>query len=129
MREIEFRAFLKKEKKMVEVEEINFIYEEVRFKDYETSFTKPIEINVSFNDIELMQYVGIKDKNGKKIFEDDIVRFTTGTYTSIGYVEFYNGMFQVVDIEDDECTEILCYCDELEVLGNCWDNLELLEVE
>lgn len=126
MREIEFRAWLKDEKKMIKVRAVDFDEEGVFSVNYPEGKSY---CGYDRDNIELMQYTNLKDKNGKKIFEDDIAKFTTGTYTSIGYVEFYNGMFQVVDIEDDECTEILCYCDELEVLGNCWDNPELLEVE
>ena len=117
MREIEFRVWSKSYKEIVKVDLLG----KNKVLSSRTWF--------DFNDIELMQYTGLKDKNGVKIFEGDIVKFTTGPFTSIGIVKFYDGMFVVEDIEDDECTEILCYCDELEVLGNCWENPELLEVE
>ena len=125
MREIKFRAWLKNIEKMVEVEEINFIYEEVRFKDYETPFTKPIEINVSFKDVELMQYTGLKDKNGVKIFEGDIVKFD-------------DNLYQIV-YDDEDCSFVLSSKEEkhrvlgcwrtpkMEVIGNIYENKELLE--
>ena len=66
MREIKFRAWDKKEKEMVEVCQINW--------------HDPYGITISHNgswhndiaDYELMQYTGLKDKNGKEIYEGDI---------------------------------------------------------
>lgn len=63
------------------------------------------------------QYTGLKDKNGKKIFEGDIVRYIDNDL--IEYVEFIDGVFFAGSEELR-----YAYC---EVIGNIYDNKELLE--
>ena len=67
------------------------------------------------------QYAGLKDKNGKKIFEGDIV---TCDYFC-GVVHLYEGGWCVT--EKDNYPEYLYDLINLKVIGNIHDNSELIK--
>ena len=83
------------------------------------------------------QYTGLKDKNGKWIFEGDIVAQNCYDYDeprddSFGKVVFceYDCSFSVMDVNKDGFMPLgRCgsYHWEVEVIGNIHDNQELLE--
>ena len=74
----------------------------------------------------LGQYTGLTDKNGKKIFEGDIVEYKE-EYGEIAYDD-EQAMFNV--LFDTWCTDFdHIYPYELEVIGNIHDNSELLKGE
>lgn len=125
MREIEFRAWLKNEKKMVNVKSIHLGRKKVMY-GYSESPQNYGNKTCSFQDCELMQYTGKKDKNGTKIFESDIV-----------LVDEYEQALAVIRWDEDcGCFYIQednlyltfdeYYSYELEVVGNVFDNPELL---
>lgn len=93
------------------------------------------ETNVRHSlEFKLMQFTGLKDKNGREIYEGDILEFNDCSYArTAGHVddkilkskvEFYYGAFWVDGIllldaiQNDE---------ELEIVGNIYENPELLE--
>jgi len=89
-----------------------------------------VSINEVFtNAIPIMQYTGKKDKNGKEIYEDDIV--TNGPFKQV--IEFKFGKWIMVDKENDYRTVYLYDAIEdtlgeiIEVIGNVHENPELVE--
>ena len=118
MREIKFRAWDKLNKEMFNVESINFQERRV-YKDT-VSYRK-------FNDIELMEYTELKDKNEKEIYEGDIlfdrfgeiyykVIFKNGSFRAEFEGDFDEYSFDLIDVNLQWC----------EVVGNIYENPELL---
>lgn len=68
------------------------------------------------------QFTGLTDKNGKKIFEGDILKAGNG---HIGYADFSEGGFVLVCRCHSNLTDL--YGAIQEVIGNVYDNPELLK--
>ena len=127
MREIEFRAWDKKRKKMVNVytliignEKISYEVKEI-FGNYAANYLQTIDIE----QCELMQYTGVRDKNGVKIFECDIVKFDNKLYKVI----WDNDECRFGLTNNVENTLLLLTSwrmQKLEVIGNIYENPELL---
>lgn len=75
----------------------------------------------------LMQYTGLKDKNGKEIYEGDVVRThndmaSEQVYWNNEYAQFSKG--RVIDGVFSNIHEDISYC---EVIGNIYENPDLLK--
>ena len=78
--------------------------------------------------IELMQSTGLKDKNGKEIFEGDIVKMAKDVYSEPAYYEVvrHRGGAYRLESKQHGCELWLRHTD-CEVVGNIYANPELLE--
>jgi uncharacterized phage protein (TIGR01671 family) len=81
-----------------------------------------------YNDNIIMQFTGLHDKNGKEIYEGDIVRFyieDVHDIQGIGYVVFRTGCFTVTAEKDYfPCLDSVSQ-KHITVIGNIYENPEL----
>ena len=114
---IKFRAWNPK------IKEMHFSSEEILF-DKREFYPWAFEIGTSGypqSEWVFMQFTGLKDKNGKEIYEGDIVSGTNGLYAfAVTYVR--HGFIAVSKDGRDEFT----IPDHWEVIGNIHQNPELL---
>jgi len=120
MREIKFRAWDNQNDKMLFSKEHKWIGREEEF--YPIRFERD---QITHSDhYELMQYTGLKDKNGKEIYEGDILRWTQGAMTIQSPVQWADkGWFPFVGGIYDLYKRV----EEGEIIGNIYENPDLLK--
>jgi len=137
MRKIKFRVLI-----------YHKIYYQDKYNAYDDNLTsidickKTITITSFYNykdvyrfedeEVKLMQYTGVKDKNGKEIYEGDIVLIKldeTSTWHKT-VVGFKKGAF-IADLIDKEDYVYIFHhgftSDDFEIIGNVYENKNLLE--
>ncbi|HHP8970275.1 TPA: YopX family protein [Listeria monocytogenes] len=133
MREIEFRAFVKRKKEMFPVTDLRFNrYEKdaVGVSGCGDPYCTMCDDWYNFDDVVLMQYTGLKDKNGKKIFEGDIVNckfFDRMVGDIAGVINFIDCVWAVSDFKNKRLYQLIDV-DNIEIIGNIHENPDLLDV-
>lgn len=148
MREIKFRAWNNREKVMSLLRGFDFLIKQAIINcPNEKSKTAISSWDYKDKEIKLMQFTGLQDKNGVDIYEGDIIKgihsgeFVNGRYrdrngninTDIakGIITFRRGAFHI-KYESNESTiyiPIVVLIERFsEVIGNIYENPELLEV-
>ncbi len=125
-REIKFRAWDKINNKMCPIAGISFTNKDtwLRINDKQI-------MGANFSEIEIMQYAGLKDKNDKEIYEGDIINIINNSVDeedgyfiakydieTARYILSGNGL--VYDFDNT-------YTNECEIIGNIYENPELLK--
>lgn len=86
------------------------------------------------NNFILMQYTGLKDKNGKEIYEGDVLQGVSNNPFSLGHVNNYQVMWGVdswhIKGTHFSIQELKNYCNNnIEIIGNIYENPEILNKE
>lgn len=139
-----FRAWIKTEKRMIETDNLLDIdYENGVIMTQQVYFENGLPDdrdldNFVFEEIELMQSTALKDKNGKEIFEGDIIsdghmlsdirhHQTLGFYIiDDNGIEGFFGDTASLEVFEEASKYI---SENIEITGNIYENPELLEME
>ena len=142
MREIKFRAWLFKRKMMVDLDSLIFLgpnrfgigftnaqktglYEEDMGKDDYVY----LNLNNSPEPFEVMQYTGMKDQTGREIYEGDIIRgeFISDKTQAAGEIRYFGKDASYICRLIGGDYALLVKLESLEVIGNIYENPELLK--
>ena len=128
MRTIKFRAWDKKENRWLfgykEMGGFNLMGEIIMLGEFSSI---PLE---KLKDVEIMQFTGLLDKNGKEIYEGDLIRyylnFTDASINEIRQCIWYHSGFGFKKPDEEDQSALYMQTNRLEVIGNIYSNPELL---
>ncbi|WP_152036267.1 YopX family protein [Streptococcus pneumoniae] len=130
-----FRVWVKIGKRMVFSDDILAIdYENKEIVTQQVYFESGLAVErdiycYDFDDIELMQSTGLKDKNGKEVFVGDIIKCTKGCPHEVYLEKEYGGTFigGMPAVYLKGLGEGYAWTEDEEIIGNIYENPELLE--
>jgi uncharacterized phage protein (TIGR01671 family) len=148
MREIKFRAYVKEEEKVLPVYSLDFSWLESHPVSVAGCGDLDCGICIDHYEkekVELMQYTGLKDKNGKEIYEGDVVELIMPDtpfviqgngysdvdiekgFVTVGVVRFLYSCWFIDQGDGKGCPLDFDEKQQIEVKGNEFENPELLE--
>lgn len=121
MNNLKFRAWDKKHKEMFEVIKIEY-NPNIFYMAKEPAWI----VIRGQNEIELMQSTGLFDKNGKEIFEGDIVSRFKNTGEEVVW-NSRKGWWAIQTRGEIGLTVLAQFIEVVEIIGNIYENKELLK--
>ena len=124
MKEIKFRAWDKKEKKMH--------YGNMEMFDDMIGFRfGHFGVDTNKEDIELMQYTGLKDNKGKEIYEGDILQVLDVYGIYKGYIDRWEDRwvltYKISETIQLQKQSLATTAKNRQIIGNIYENPELFE--
>ena len=123
MREIKFRAWSEDTREMIQVARLDIKEETIHYENGIKSINREQELGFWWKPYILMQYTGLKDKNGVCIYEGDIVRYFKN---ELAVIVYQNGGFDIRSLSWRDCDPLQRRLGEIEVIGNIYQNNDLL---
>lgn len=119
-----FRAWDKEFKEMVQVDALVFDGQIIK-----ATYKNGNVVKEDLKNYILMQSTGLKDKNGKEIFEGDIIDSTDGFLTGVIEFRVSLGMFVSCLVEYNNFERLCNIASSRKIIGNIWEDGELLDGE
>ncbi len=121
MREIKFRAWIKQDDDYFMAYNIQNIYDGMNDESGKLGGVSSFHSFLDEEDVKVMQFTGLKDKNGKEIYEGDIL--SNGSKS--GKVIFHRCAFMVEEKNGQGILSSYIQAD-FEVMGNIYENPEII---
>ena len=123
-----YRAWDKSTKEMYQADDVV----DVDIEKHEILVKTPSLKRLSYNfmsGIELMASTGYRDKDGKEIFSEDIVMSRCGLFKGVVIFKQHLGAYVIKSIGYKNIMRLSVADNTVKIIGNVWENPELLEVE
>ena len=128
MRDIKFRVWDNERNAMLNSKSVDIDFFEGKIEITSDTIRYDEVYTDEIKDFELMQYIGLEDKNGREIYEGDIITITLDTGNVItGSVGMNNGQWSIKYYDRYYSLVSIWYEMQPEVIGNIYENPKLLE--
>lgn len=73
------------------------------------------------------QFTGLRDKNGREVYEGDMFKFINGDIMYVKWVKEYVE-FELMDANTETTNLNIWFAEDTEVIGNIFENKDLIEI-